>query len=34
MWDRTGAVYARTAADCGKIARIVLAGQEISVRQY
>ena len=34
IWDRTGSVYARTAADCGKIARMVLAGQEISVRQY
>lgn len=33
IWDRTGSVYARTAADCGKIARLVL-GKEISVRQY
>ena len=33
-WEYFGAVYARTATDCGKIARLVLAGREISVRQY
>lgn len=34
IWERVGSVYARTAADCGKIARLVLAGQEISIRKY
>jgi len=33
IWEHTRRVYARTAADCGKIARLVL-GKKISVRQY
>lgn len=34
MWEPAGTVRARTARDCGKIARLVYAGQEISIRQY
>lgn len=34
MWEAAGTVRARTARDCGRIARLVYAGQEISVRKY
>ena len=34
MWEHAGTVRARNARDCGKIARLVFAGQEISVRKY
>lgn len=34
MWGCVGTVRARTARDCGKIARMVFAGQEISVRKH
>ena len=34
IWEYYGAVRARNARDCGKIARLVMAGQEISIRQY
>lgn len=34
MWEEKGTVRARNARDCGKIARIVFAGQQISVRKY
>lgn len=33
-WDYFGSVYARTAADCGMIARMVMDGREISIRKY
>lgn len=34
MWESAGTVRARNARDCGKKARLVFAGQEISVRKY
>lgn len=33
-WEYFGSVYARTAADCGMIARMVMDGMEISIRKY
>ena len=33
-WDFAGTGRARNARDCGKIARLVYAGKEISVRKY
>ena len=34
MWERAGTVRARSARDCGKIARLVFPDQQISVRKY
>lgn len=34
MWEYSSSVRARNVRDCGKIARHVMAGQEISIRQY
>lgn len=34
IWKYYGAVRARNVRDCGKIARHVMAGREISIRQY
>lgn len=33
-WEYFGSVYARTAADCGMIAHMVMDGREISIRKY
>ena len=33
-WEYFGTVYGRTAAESCKIARLVMAGKEISIRQY
>ena len=33
-WEYFGSVYARTAEDCGMIARMVMDGREISIRKY
>lgn len=33
-WEAVGTVRARNACDCGKIARLVFPGQQISIRQY
>lgn len=34
IWEAAGSVRARNARDCGKIARAVFTGREISVRQF
>lgn len=34
MWEYVGSVSARSARDCGRIARLVFAGQKISVRKH
>ena len=33
-WEYFGSVYARTAADCTMIARMVMDGMEIDIRKY
>lgn len=34
IWDFAGTVRARNAINCGKIARLVFPGQQVSIRQY
>lgn len=34
IWDFAGTVRAKNATNCGKIARLVFPGQQVSIRQH